>query len=766
MRGWTEWIIARRMTVLAVVLLLTAPLAYLGTRLEFDRSIESLYAEDDPHLQDLRLSRRAFGGDEFVIVAWKPPRLFEADGLTLTAQAAEDIRRMRQALQQVPGVDRTHDLAAAMRFPYHRARVKELVRGILLGYDDQTTAIVVWLAPETQTPTGATDRVASVSRSETFRRIRELASAHDPPAQVAGEAIQVHDMFRYVEEDGRVLFRWSLGLLSLVILALIRRVRWVVLPLAVVLITVAWTEGLLVLARFKLSMVSSMLNSLVTIIGVATVMHAAVHSRDLQADLGLSRREAAVRTLADLAAPVFWTCATTAVGFLSLLCSEITPVRSFGIMMGLASLLVFVVAMGVLPAGLSWPSRRPTQPAAFESRIGHGLVRTADVCLNNSRATLAIASLIAVAAICGLPRLRVETDFSRNFRANSEIVRALNFVEDRLGGAGSWEVNFAAPRQLDDEFLQRIRRTTAALRERLGGSGPGRVSKVVSLTDGLDLVPKIPLLLNTIPKRLAALDGLQEGFVRSLYSREQGRMRIVLRSLERQPAEAKNSLIEQARQLAARDHRDVRATGLFVLLAFLIDSLLRDQLVSFLLAVAGVGAAMSAALRSIRLGLVSLVPNLLPIGMVVGTMGWFGIPINIATAMIASVSMGLTIDSTIHYLWQFRRAVAGGADLGAAIRQTHRGVGRALLFANLALVVGFSVLTASHFVPLVYFGILVSAAIVGGLLSNLFLLPVLLQIAVPAAATRPTPAAADTASAPHATVEVADPESREPTERT
>ncbi|RMG41318.1 MAG: RND family transporter [Planctomycetota bacterium] len=725
MQHLADWLVRHRIAIAVVTLALTAPLAMLGRRLEFDRSIESLYAEDDPHLRDLQLSRRAFGGDEFVIVAWKPPRLFEADGLTLTASAAEDIRSMRDALAEIPGVRATHDLAAALRFPYRRAHVKELLRGILLGYDDQTTAVVAWLEPERATPSEA------VPRSETFRRIRALAAAHDPPAQVAGEAIQVHDMFRYVEEDGMVLFRWSLLALSGVILLLLRRIRWVVLPVAVVLVTVAWTEGLLVLARLKLSMVSSMLNSLVTIIGVATVMHAAVHFRDLQAESGLTPPEAARRTLAELAAPVFWTCATTAVGFLSLLCSEITPVRSFGTMMGLASFLVFFVAMTILPSGLSWPSGHLTHPAGLEARIGGWLSRTAAGSLRRPARVLLAASTIVIAALCGLPRLHVETDFSRNFRENSEIVRALNFVEDRLGGAGSWEVNFAAPRVLDENYLERVRQTTAAFRSELGGRGPGRISKVVSLTDGLDLVPRIPFVLNSLPKRLAALDALQAGFVRSLYDADSGRMRIVLRSRERQPAELKNRLIAQAQALAATRHQDVRVTGLFVLLAFLIESLLRDQLLSFVIAVVGVGLTMSVALRSMRLGLVSLAPNLLPIGAVVGVMGWADIPVNIATAMIASVSMGLTIDSTIHYLWHFRRLILAGYRFDRAVAATHATVGRALLFANLALVVGFSVLTASHFVPLIYFGLLVSAAILGGLLSNLFLLPVLLHVLYP-----------------------------------
>ena len=96
--------------------------------------------------------------------------------------------------------------------------------------------------------------------------------------------------------------------------------------------------------------------------------------------------------------------------------------------------------------------------------------------------------------------------------------------------------------------------------------------------------------------------------------------------------------------------------------------------------------------------------------LVIGVMGWLGLPINIATAMIASVSMGLTVDSSIHYISGYRRARQAGLGVVESLRETHRGVGRALVFANLALIVGFSVLTQSHFIPLIYFGILVSVS--------------------------------------------------------
>jgi predicted RND superfamily exporter protein len=137
---------------------------------------------------------------------------------------------------------------------------------------------------------------------------------------------------------------------------------------------------------------------------------------------------------------------------------------------------------------------------------------------------------------------------------------------------------------------------------------------------------------------------------------------------------------------------------------------------------------MSVAFRSLRIGLISLIPNIFPILLVIGTMGWIGLPVNIATAMIASVSLGLTVDSSVHYITSYHAARRRGASVSNALEATNQGVGLALVFANVALVAGFSVLTLSHFIPLVYFGILVSVSMLGGLFGNLVLLPLLLRM--------------------------------------
>lgn len=720
-------LVSRRWVLLPLTLLLVVLAWPLSEQLKYDRSIETLYAAEDPQLLNYLESKSLFGGDELAIVAYTEDQLFKPDTYAVTPDAEERLKHLATELSAIPGVNAksTRDLASAP--PLILRTVPELFQGLIFGHDKQTVAVVLRLEPQDK---------AEVSRSETIRQIREVAEAftaqHGFPTFVVGEPIQVEETFRYVEEDGRILFLFSLGLLSVVLIVLFRSVRWVMLPLLIVVITITWTEALLVLSGLKLSMVSSMLNSLVTIIGVATVTHLAVQYRELRRN---HDREPTIRlTLTRLLPAIFWTCGTTAVGFAALLTSHVTPVKSFGLMMSIATVLVLFAVTGIVPGGTLIGRWEATPQAAPAEKQLIGALTQITRGVKRYPFWLAIAFVgIVLFAGAGFRQLQVETDFSKNFRDDSPIVQGLNFVEDpkHFAGAGSWEVNFPAPHSLTQAYLDDVAVLTKRLRRFTKEDQSGEITKVLSLTDATSVSP-FPLAYN-----LKLLETLEPEFIPSLYNAEAGRMRIILRARERQPAEQKLNLITEVEQTAQDwaaerlsdqfPNPQVKVTGLFVLLANLIQSLLRDQLVSFTIAAVGIGTMMTLAFRSLRIGLIALFPNVFPIVVVIGGMGWLGLPINIATAMIASVSMGLTVDSSIHYFSGYFRARRQGATLDEALEQTHNEVGRALVFANLALIAGFSVLTLSHFIPLVYFGILVSVAMIGGLAGNLILLPLLLR---------------------------------------
>ncbi len=720
-KGGLGWLLRFRTIIFFLALTITVVAVPIANRLTLDESVESLFAPNNPLLLDYLESQKLYGGDEFILVAWKQSDLLEAETL-------DQIDAFARELSQVPGIrpESTQTLSAILRprgmgwagrmylkIRTVREKALEFAQGMLVNKKRDTTAIILRMEPK---------ETASVPQAQTFAAIRELADSHSPPAYVVGEAVQVHDMFRIVERDGAVLGIASSAVLLLVIFLLFRSLRWMILPLLVVHVALVWTRAFLVLSGLQLSMVSSMLNSLVTIIGIATVMHITVNFRELRA--GNERHVALYQTFRELLSPIAWTCGTTAVGFAALLSSRIVPVQSFGLMMTIGTSMVFVAVLTIVPAGVLL-GRFDIDPkeSRWEKRVTQALQHLVNLVFRFPRLVGLFAILLAGFGLTGLAFLQVETDFSRNFRAESPIVKSLNFVESNLGGAGNYEVGFSIQMEETEENFRKLRALTQELKN-LRVQGQFAVTKVVALTDGLDFIPNIAA--RTDEDKLKLLAKMQPEFEPGLVNKEHQRMRIVLRAYERQPAELKLKLIEEVTALAKKYFPDSRSTGLYVLLANIILSLLEDQLVSFAIAALGIFFMMSLALRNWRLGLISLIPNLFPIILLIGALGWIGSLVNIGTAMIASVSLGLTVDSSIHYLFAYQKGRRNGLDHQQALRLTQSRVGLALVFANLALVCGFSVLALSEFVPLVYFGILVSIAMLGGLLGNLVLLPLLL----------------------------------------
>lgn len=724
------------------VLLLVVLAVPVAQKLSFDQTIESFFPADHPDILLLKQTRRDFGGDEFVIVAWKQPKLLQQnpDGefTELTPAAADRIKNLSQQLSQLPGVDgkRTRDLQLLLekspRNRNTRQAMLKLFNGMLIGPDQQTTAIVLQLLPAS---------ASTVSRDEAIQTIRKTVQALEPNAAVAGEPVQIQEMFDLVERDGNLLYIASLLVLSVILMLIFKGVRWVMASLLIVVGSVTCTRALLVLAGTQLSMVSSMLNSLVTIIAISTTTHIIVHYRELRTSEGLSAEPAMLQTLQTLWYPVFWTIVTIAVGFAALLVSNIVPVRSFAIMMTLGTLLVPLLILLVMPAAFASGKAVPVPGRiALEDQLDRLLNSLAHAIDRRPAMTTIFCILMVAVTAPGLMMMQVETDFSRNFRDSSPILQALRFVESELGPAGTWDVSFDAPAPLTNTFLE----TTHELTQRLKDlNSKGSTLDVVSLTDALNVPPRI----GSATKRLDLIRRRQADLVESFYNPAEGRMRIVLRSVEQQPTADKLTQIRQVRQVVA-DHfqthnllpsqttsessprlSQATASGLFVVMARIIESLLADQIRSFLWASLGTVVCMTIAFRSLRIGLISLVPNVFPIAIVTGALGLLNIPVNIGTAMIASVAMGFTC--SVHYIAVFQKALPS-IGISGALNKAQAEVGKAVVLAHIALVAGFLVLTFSEFIPLVYFGALLSLSMVGGLISDLVMLPLLLRWTTPA----------------------------------
>ncbi len=802
-------LIAWRWPLLALAALLTVLAVGPAMRLDFDRSVENMFAPDDPLLPPYRLLKRTFRGNEVVLAAYVDPQL-------MTSEGYHRLARLTRQLAAIDGVATTGGQPAVMSLastplgeaildPTTPGRDALLAQfeGFLVDAAHEVPAVVVLLDPARP----------SSAREAAVLAIREVVRQHDPTGVIVGEPVMIVEGFRLIDEDGRRLGAVASVLLMLTIALCFRSLRWVLIPLALVYGTLLWTQGLLVASQIRLSMVSSMLWAIITVVGIATVLHVIVRFRENR-DQGLPRLAAFHTALAALAVPVFWACLTDAAGFSSLLAATVGPVQDFGLMMTAGALLA-IVAMGTMVPGLALAGSWDTDPRRSwgDQLVQNSLQRVLAAVLRRPWLVVAVMAAVGDTAIAGLPWLRVETDFTKNFRDGSSIVQSYSFVESRLGGAGVWDVIMPAPATIDEAYLEKLRRLSNRLRAELGTPASAAqaavasqadgdaatqpaartgLTKVLSLADILDTARQMPLavsaeslwnanipvddvayvagawltggsehLLQRLPPQrlLNLLAALMPAAVATAYGTDpawpaygilggcgmavagppQHYSRIMLRAYERQEAEAKAELIAAVQAICDDEFATASGpgephagrplvTGFFVLLANLIESMLRDQWVTFGIATAGIGTMMLVAFRSLRLALVALVPNILPILMITGVMGWLRLPINMGAAMIAAVSMGLAVDSSIHYITAFKRLRREGLSTDDALIRVQQSVGMAVVFSTLALIVGFSALCLSDFVPTMYFGILVGLAMLGGMLGNLVLLPALLKL--------------------------------------
>ena len=756
------WLIERlldaRWWLLGVGLLLAAISFPLAQRIEFNRSIENMFAADDPVVPPYRRLKETFGGNEIVLCVVRIPDLLAADGSGIARLA-----KLGDTLRGVPGVRDVLTLdrpigPAIVGADGLAARLRDVFAGYTHSTDGRMAAAVCLLEPEeTASPSDAAPRPPP--RTETIARLRaimESPPAGLPAGMIAGEPVMVVEGFRSLESDGRLLATWSTLLVGIVIVVCFRSLRWVAIPLAVVQLSLWLTYGLLVWGGFRMTLVSGMLSAIVTVVGIATAVHVLVAFREGRT-AGLSTRAALAAAAGRMAAPVIWSLVTDAAGFGSLLVSAVGPVRDFGLMTLVGSLLVLPCLVLLVP-GLAMAGRWDSTPrqAWGERGLGAMLDWTSWLVERYPWRLLAAISILAVVSIVGLRRLEVETDFTRNFRAGSELVRSYETIESEFGGAGVLDIILPAPPQLTWDYVKRV----AALEERLrvevqvadeqGQPRPG-LTKVLSAADALraampvdpDKLPFAAARNLAVGAAWQTMKARMPAFAATLYApaTESGSwFRVMLRARERQSAAEKTRLIEQVQRIVDEELRadewrplsskqTAAVTGYYVLLTKLIASTVRDQWLSFGLATLGVFVSLLGALRGLRLSLIALAPNALPIVAVLGGLGWLGLKLNLGAAMIAAVSMGLSVDSSIHYLMAFQRRRNAGLAIGAALRATQQEVGRAVVFSTLALVVGFLVLCRSEFMPTVYFGLLVSLAMLGGLLGNLVLLPALLRVA-------------------------------------
>ena len=770
-----------RFLVFAAVLILLIGLIVAGKRVSYEQSIKSFFAADDPVMTVYQNAARSFGDDNFVFVAYQDADLFTGAGMDRVAELAAALGPMRiegvlrtESLDAMPllwAVDDTlirvvqappaartfllnaakravrglnlnksaltvasavrsasesHD-AAALRSIRDRAVRHPLFLGTVVDDSGTTTAVVVRLKK-----TGDHDVKVTIAAlrdyADQFARSHRLRR----PA-VVGPPVLLADGFSSIETDGRRLAFVGMTLIFFVTLSAVRSLWWALVPIVAGWVVWLSTEAVLASLNLKLALSGGPLVAQIIVLTMPAASHLAIHFRDAR------RREADPRvaarnTLRAVWKPIAWCAVTGAIGYGALVISDVIPIKQFGAILGLCTLIAAVLVVALSPIAMlpPFPMEVPVRHGS-NSWIAARMNRLMTRVVRHPIPIVVVVFLVVAPLSVGVVGLRFESNYINAFKPQTRVVKDYNFVESRLGGIGLVEIVVPIGPEVDLATIGRCRAVEDQIRA-IRVAGEPSVRNVLSLATVLDPDGRIAALAPEPAARMLAakLDLIaltpQAALLDSFWNQQTGQSRLLVRLREQQPAQDKEAIFQQSLAKAKQAFGpSTYLTGLSYLMTKTTEAVIVTQWQTFGWSALGIFLMLTVALRSPIMAVLAIMPTMLAVGLVLGLMGWLGVKLDMATALVASVALGLSVDDTFHCLLQFRRerlARSFTESLFASYSVTGPGV----LLSSLAVAVGFAALRLSEFAPFSNFGTMVGIATAGSTLGNLVLLPACLTL--------------------------------------
>lgn len=631
-----------------------------------------------------------------------------------------------------------------------------LIEGRLISRDHTLTAVALFLDERVEDP-----RVMETTVRAIDARLAEL----DPPDGVTMTTGGLPHLFNSIivkmEHDNLRIVPITL-LVCLVLLYL--SFRWMpgtFLPVTAVGISAVIIIGSMAFFGETLNVINNIIAPLLIIIGVSDSIHLIGRYRE-ELERTDDKLEAARATVRSMAVACFLTSITTAVGLASLVVSQTEMLQRFGVIAGVGVMVAYIVTIGFLPSGMSYfapplsreqlrkkrsvaPYRDPaegTVPQADTGFLESGIVWLTHHILERPWPFLIGASVLCAGLVWTALLVNVDSALLDEFDPHDNAYISTRLMEEKLEGVRPLEIMLEADedgRFTDPEVLTAIDETQAWLRAQ--DAVLGAMSKTDLLHESWAQVTGDPEAEDEAfasPEQVAALELLFAQTDRNpldAFMAEEGRVTRIQVRLADVGAAASLVLIDDLRsQLDERfEPLGVRVsmTGEGYTGSVGLDAVVRDLLGSLLTAVLIIFGMLVFLFGSWRLGLLSIPPNVIPL---VGTMAWMAlreIPLNAATVIVFSISLGLAVDGSIHLLARYREEIGTGVGRNAALLRAARGTGRAVVVSCLTLMIGFGVMLLSSFVPVRRFGELIGVTVGMCLLSTLIVQPALLRVAAP-----------------------------------
>ncbi len=742
-RRFIEAVVRRPILVLVLAAILSTVASYGALQTEFDASIEIWFLEDDPQILSYRRFGEIFGADEFLVVGLFAQDVFDPQVLgameRLVSQLAmlDEVERVESLLSARTIEARDDDLiiepvltasrsAALIEAARTRALADPTIAGSLVAKDGTAAAVLVFIDPTTSTSfegkTRFVEEVEALAAAESKVGLEVIVGG----SPSVGAGVQRHS-----KRDFATLGGLAVLLIMLATRLLFGRLSTMVLPVAVVGIATVLVLATMAAFGLRVNIVSQSIVAVLFTVGVADAVHVLSELR-LELSRGRSLRAAVVETCSTLVAPCFYTSLTTALGMLSLLTSQLRPVAESGALAALGVSFAFASTFTVLPALLvTFPSMCP-RPARAHDRFARLLRYAGSPTPRRARAILGAALVATAGALLLIPGLDVGANALTYFKKADPIRTSIERIDARLGGATSMEILIEAPDGglRDPEKLARLEvfegwlQTLPAIESVLSvGDVLTRVNHAMTGEEELPRSPEAVAQAYLLIEDEPSLEYLirDEGSF--------GRM-----SVRVSMADAKELVAyipELERRIEAEfagPELDLVATGFVKLMSEMEQYIVSSQIRSFSAAFILVALVMFLVLRSFRLGMVSLVPNLAPVLLGLGVMSIVGIPLDPATVMVASITLGLVVDDTVHIMSRVKLRSAEDMSLQQAFASAIPEVGPAVVSTSVILCAGFGVLMFGSFRPNIFLGGVTALVVALALLADLFLLPALFSL--------------------------------------
>lgn len=780
-----RFLMRRRFVAIGVLLCLAAALATQLPDLRWQNDPGKFLHRDDPAVDDYLDFLHRFDRDALVLVAIQPPEVFDPAFLAMLRSLHADLRA------EVPHVDEIYSLINA-RWTHgsgdelivedllpddpepaelpeieRRVRSNPFYRDLLISRDGRTTAILIRPAGAGPAPTAEEElagfddvdpeRAAdggAEQRHDLGERGRELVAGVERVVQryrrpdtrflVTGTPVLEVALNDAMGHDTRVFVLLASLAMAVILGALFRRLSAVILPILIVGLSVVSTMGAMAGFGVELSLVTGILPAFLLVVGVCDSIHIlTIVYQGLEQ--GKDRRDAIAEAFGHSGMAVLLTSLTTACGLFSFWFSGLVPTSQLGVFAPLGVMLALLFTVGLLPpvlASVPLRARPPRRRTGTPGLLVRALIALGDAGVRHPWKIVVTSALLLVGSLVGASQLRISFDPLRWFPEDDPFRRATERVDRELRGSVVLEVVVDADAEGAIQEPELLRRLAAISDYALSvESGGLRVGKSLSVVDVVEEIHQalneerpeyhvIPGDRSLVAQELLLFEASGSDDLEDFVTQDFSTARITLRLPEADGVRYASLLDELDGPLRAilGDLGELRITGVIVLLARTSRAILASMASSYLFAILAITPIMVLLLGDLRWGLISMVPNLLPVAMVLGLMHWSGIPLDATTFLVGGIIIGLAVDDTIHFMHRFAKYFDQTGDVRQSVRATLETTGSAMLSTSLVLAAGFFIFALGYMVNVVHFGLLAGFATVVAFLADVVLAPALLSL--------------------------------------